>query len=123
MSLAASAGGGVTGPAFCAQQSDPAGGTIAVTIEVGEQHIRWRVRDEGIGIPLAARQRLFERFYRAENARQLPIGGMGIGLFVVQQLVSLHGGTVEVTSKEGQGTTLIVQLPRARTTAGEQTQP
>jgi PAS domain S-box-containing protein len=69
------------------------------------------VIDEGIGIPQDALPRLFSRFYRASNAEAQHIAGMGIGLFVVKEIVSMHGGTVEVESTEGQGSTFTICLP------------
>jgi signal transduction histidine kinase len=69
------------------------------------------VTDQGIGIPRASLARLFQRFYRAENADQRRISGMGIGLYVVKEIVDLHGGTVGVTSTEGEGSTFTVCLP------------
>lgn len=95
----------------------PSGGAIRIRIAQSADTIDWSISDEGIGIPLTARKNLFERFYRAENATKLPISGMGIGLFVVHELVSLHGGTVEVASEEGQGTVFTVRLTQAAPTA------
>jgi signal transduction histidine kinase len=71
------------------------------------------VTDRGIGIPTQAIPRLFQRFYRAPNVDELRISGMGIGLYVVREIVMLHGGTVEVESEEGAGSTFTVCLPLA----------
>jgi signal transduction histidine kinase len=71
------------------------------------------VHDHGIGIPAESVPRLFTRFYRADNVDPESISGMGIGLFVVKEIVSLHGGTVEVASQEGQGSTFSFTLPLA----------
>ena len=71
------------------------------------------VRDEGIGTPPAAIPQLFHRFYRASNVDAQHISGMGIGLYVVKEIVALHGGTVAVESLEQQGSTFIVMLPLA----------
>lgn len=68
-----------------------------------------RVRDQGIGIPLADQARLFEPFYRGSNIGS--IGGLGLGLSIVQQAVTLHGGSIAVESAQGQGTTFTVTLP------------
>ena len=54
---------------------------------------------------------MFERFYRAENVQHSLIGGMGIGLYVVQEIVHLHHGRVDVASVEGEGSTFTVRLP------------
>lgn len=90
----------------------PAGGRVRVRVEVEANGIAWMISDQGIGVPSSARGQLFERFYRADNALSLPVGGLGIGLHIVQELVQLHGGTVEVRSQRGQGTTFTVHLPR-----------
>jgi signal transduction histidine kinase len=69
------------------------------------------VRDYGIGIPSQALPHLFSRFYRAENTQTQQIGGIGLGLYVVHEIVSLHGGDIQVTSTEGQGSTFTIRLP------------
>ena len=93
----------------------PDGGPIDVAI-VPAQHgdepwVTIEVRDAGLGIPAAAQTRIFERFYRADNVAG--IDGTGLGLSGVRQIVEEHGGTVSVTSTEGQGTVFTVHLPRA----------
>jgi signal transduction histidine kinase len=72
------------------------------------------VTDRGMGIPAAALTRLFGRFYRAPNVDSQHISGMGLGLYVVKEIVALHGGRVEVISHEGEGSTFIVWLPLIR---------
>jgi PAS domain S-box-containing protein len=67
--------------------------------------------DRGIGIPATALPHLFTRFYRAPNADDGNLSGMGVGLFVVKEIVTLHGGEVSVESSEGSGSTFIVRLP------------
>ena len=69
------------------------------------------VTDQGIGIPEPAQAQLFSRFYRAPNVDPQQISGMGLGLYVVKEIVALHGGTVDVTSAEGQGSTFTICLP------------
>jgi signal transduction histidine kinase len=77
----------------------------------GGQQVCIAVTDQGIGIPPEALPRLFGRFYRAPNADSEHIGGMGIGLYVVNEIVTLHGGGVEVDSAVGAGSTFTVSLP------------
>jgi signal transduction histidine kinase/FixJ family two-component response regulator len=91
----------------------PAGGRITIQMSVDGQAVRVAISDEGIGIPKEALPRLFRRYYRAENAQQSQIGGIGLGLYVVYEIVHLHGGSVEVASVEGQGSTFTVLLPLA----------
>jgi signal transduction histidine kinase len=69
------------------------------------------VADRGMGIPAEDIPHLFERFYRAGNTDEQHISGMGIGLYIVKEIVSLHGGSVEVESTPGSGSTFTVYLP------------
>jgi signal transduction histidine kinase len=69
------------------------------------------VRDTGTGIPASELPRIFERFHRVRDARSRTHEGTGIGLALVREVVTLHGGTVSVESTEGQGTTFTVELP------------
>ncbi len=89
----------------------PAGGPIVVRASVRESEARLTVEDHGIGIPAAALPRLFSRFYRAPNAEERRIGGMGVGLYVVREIVELHGGSVEVKSVEGEGSSFTICFP------------
>jgi signal transduction histidine kinase len=69
------------------------------------------VADEGLGIPAEALPHLFERFYRAPNVAVGPISGMGLGLYLVHEIITRHGGSIVVESVEGQGSTFTVCLP------------
>ena len=72
------------------------------------------VRDQGIGIPAAERERLFSEFFRASNARSFTESGTGLGLAIVKSVIESAAGSLEVDSVEGQGTTVRVHLPRAQ---------
>ena len=89
----------------------PDGGSVAIELAQRGDHACLSVRDQGIGIPASAMPNLFRRFYRAPNVEQQHISGMGVGLFVVREIVQLHGGTIGVESAEGQGSTFTVCLP------------
>jgi PAS domain S-box-containing protein len=89
----------------------PVGGDINVQVERRDNMACVMVSDHGIGIPAAALPQLFRRFYRAPNADSQHISGMGIGLYVVKEIVELHGGTIDVASQEGAGSTFTVCLP------------
>lgn len=89
----------------------PAGGPITVRLTHDERSAAVTVIDRGIGIPEAALPNLFQRFFRAENTERGFIKGMGIGLFLVHEIVTRHGGTVTVTSRVGEGSTFVVTLP------------
>jgi PAS domain S-box-containing protein len=89
----------------------PSGGTVAVQVERQAANALVHVSDQGIGIPAAALPQLFRRFYRAPNADSQHISGMGIGLYVVKEIIELHGGAVEIVSQELQGSTFTIRLP------------
>ncbi|MEF9603534.1 HAMP domain-containing sensor histidine kinase, partial [Paracoccus sp. PXZ] len=76
-----------------------------------------RVKDCGLGIPEAAQDAVFDRFYRAPNVHRLP--GVGVGLSLVRDIVSLHGGTVTFTSRMGEGSEFVVAVPAAGEQANE----
>jgi len=92
----------------------PTGGAVTVLVARNGDSASIRVSDQGIGIPATALPQLFRRFYRAPNADLQHISGMGIGLYVVKEIVELHGGTVEVSSQDGQGSTFVISLPLLR---------
>jgi PAS domain S-box-containing protein len=89
----------------------PRGGEIGVRIARRDEYACIDISDQGIGIPQAALPRLFTRFYRASNVNPQHISGMGVGLYVVKEIVALHGGKVGVTSQEGVGSTFTICLP------------
>jgi PAS domain S-box-containing protein len=93
----------------------PDGGLITVAVAPEGRDVRIAVRDQGIGIPATALPHLFTRFYRAPNATEQPTSSLGIGLFIVRELVQAHGGSVTVESVEGAGSTFMVHLPWADT--------
>jgi PAS domain S-box-containing protein len=86
-------------------------GRIGLTIRADGTKIRLAVSDTGVGIPVAELPRLFERFHRIESQRGRTHEGTGIGLALVQELVRLHGGDIEVESAVGRGTTFAVTVP------------
>lgn len=91
----------------------PDGGQIEVELAADVSSVEVRVSDQGLGIAAAELPGLFTRFYRASNTQPRNISGMGIGLFVVKEIISLHGGSVSVASSEGKGSTFTVRLPLA----------
>jgi two-component system phosphate regulon sensor histidine kinase PhoR len=68
------------------------------------------VRDTGIGIPEEEKERIFDRFYRVDVSRGVTVGS-GLGLSIVRTIIEAHGGTVEVESEVGSGTTFTIRLP------------
>jgi signal transduction histidine kinase/DNA-binding response OmpR family regulator len=91
----------------------PNGGEVEIVVGQSNGWAWMTVRDQGIGIPAEALPNLFRRFYRAPNAQDQQIGGIGLGLYVVNELVSLHGGVIEVESEVGKGSAFTVRLPAA----------
>ncbi|MGI8697354.1 MAG: sensor histidine kinase [Mycobacteriales bacterium] len=86
----------------------------------GEEHrahvgryVEISVADQGIGIAEHDQERIFERFYRVDSARSRATGGTGLGLAIVKHIASNHGGTVQVWSSEGSGSTFTLRLPAA----------
>ncbi|MEB4208504.1 ATP-binding protein [Mycobacterium sp. 94-17] len=88
-------------------------GTISVRVGTGSTHCELTVRDTGVGIGADDLKLLFERFYRADNARGRSVEGTGIGLSLVRGLVELHGGTVQIESELDRGTAVTVRVPRS----------
>ncbi|MFB9329914.1 sensor histidine kinase [Paenibacillus aurantiacus] len=88
----------------------PAGRSIEIRAEQEGERVVVRVSDTGDGIDEAHLPFLFDRFYRADRARERESGSAGLGLSIVKKIVQLHGGTIDVESRPGQGTTFTVEL-------------
>jgi two-component system sensor histidine kinase SenX3 len=88
------------------------GDKVTVRVSPLEETVDVSVSDEGIGIPQSDIDRIFERFYRVDRARSRGTGGTGLGLSIVRHVVNNHGGTVNVTSQEGEGSTFVLTLLR-----------
>jgi PAS domain S-box-containing protein len=92
----------------------PEGGRIAVTARRRSDTAEIRVVDEGIGIARTDQQRIFTKFYRAEDASRHSPQGTGLGLFLARGLLAAMGGRIWVESKEGEGSTFVFELPVAK---------
>ena len=90
-------------------------GRVELRIEPARDHIRISVRDEGIGIPHAEQERVFEKFHRLAGTTRA-VSGTGLGLYICRELVRRMGGRIWVESSEGIGSTFFVQLPLASAT-------
>lgn len=90
----------------------PRGSRVGVGVKAEEGVIEIAVSDQGIGISEADRERIFERFYRADEARSRRTGGTGLGLSIVKHATQRHGGEVRLWSRPGRGSTFTVRLPR-----------
>ncbi len=84
---------------------------ITLSVEEREDSVALLVKDEGVGIPRAELERVFERFYRVDRARSRETGGTGLGLAIVRHVAQNHGGRVMVESKPGEGSIFTLQLP------------
>ncbi|PFG04742.1 ATP-binding protein [Bacillus sp. es.034] len=89
----------------------PDGGTITVIFREGEESIIIDIRDEGLGIPEGAIPNLFTKFYRVDNSDQRRIGGTGLGLTIVKEIIETHEGDITVSSQEGKGSVFTIRLP------------
>ena len=89
----------------------PAGETIRVTLEQQGKMSVLEIADRGPGIPEKDQAHIFDRFYRVDKARARATGGNGLGLSIAHQAVLLHGGSLTVRSKEGEGSTFRMELP------------
>lgn len=89
-------------------------GRVDVKVQDGSEEVTVSVSDTGIGIGAADRERVFERFYRADKSHSKEIGGTGLGLSIVKHGVLFHKGRVELESEPGVGTTITFVLPKKR---------
>lgn len=89
----------------------PKDSVITVVVLRHRDRARVSVRDQGIGIPAEAQASIFQHFYGGTNVNPLQVSGLGIGLYVVKEIITRHGGTVALTSQEGFGSTFTVEIP------------
>jgi signal transduction histidine kinase len=87
------------------------GGTVHVSLVQEGEEVVIAVRDTGVGIPKEQIDKMFTKFFRAENAVRLQVGGSGLGLFIVKNIVGRHGGSITVQSVEGKGSTFTMRIP------------
>ena len=92
----------------------PNRGRVGVGISRRDGFVEIAVTDQGVGIPEEDRDRVFERFYRVDQARSRHTGGTGLGLSIVKHAVQNHGGDVKVWSLVGKGSTFTIRLPEAQ---------
>jgi two-component system phosphate regulon sensor histidine kinase PhoR len=91
----------------------PAGGRIRVRWGAENGQVQLEVADNGIGIPEHDLPRIFERFYRVDKARSRELGGTGLGLSIVKHLAQAMRGSIQATSRLGEGTSFLIHLPQA----------
>jgi two-component system sensor histidine kinase SenX3 len=97
-------------------QYSPDNSRIGIGVSHADGIVEIAVTDQGVGIPEAERDRVFERFFRVDSARSRNTGGTGLGLAIVKHVVQNHGGDVRVWSHPGSGSTFTIRLPEAAST-------
>lgn len=93
----------------------PEHGKIEVSLEVGKEFMKVKVKDNGVGIPEKDQVKLFSKFFRAENVMRMQTEGSGLGLFIVKNIIKKHGGEITFDSEEGIGTEFVFTIPLNKT--------
>lgn len=89
----------------------PDGGVVEIVAVCKNDHMKLEIRDEGIGIPDEDKEKIFNEFYRASNAKQSSIEGTGVGLSLTRQIILNHGGVLNLENRKPKGTRFTVLLP------------
>lgn len=89
----------------------PKGGDITLHARAAGEQVEITITDQGIGIPVAERERIFEPFHRLDIGDRRRVRGIGLGLAMVREIVTLHGGSIRVEGAEGEGSRFVVSLP------------
>ncbi len=87
---------------------DPPG--VDMLVSCGKT-LRVEIRDNGKGIPKEEQKHVFDKFFRGKDAKKMAIKGLGLGLYYVKQIVTAHGGIIELKSLPGSGAVFIIQIP------------
>jgi len=98
-----------------AMKYSPDGGRIRLGVEPVGGNVRFRVHDEGLGIPVDEHARIFDKFYRLDPGMTRGVGGTGLGLYICSELVERMGGRIWVESRENVGSSFFVELPAGDT--------
>jgi len=98
----------------------PRGGRVVIRVRSEGKDLHLRVEDSGIGIAQEHLDRIFEKFYTVDGELTRRVGGTGVGLYLVREIVRLHNGSVEVNSRPGSGSVFLVRLPRDFQAVGPQ---
>ena len=91
----------------------PDGGLVELAVEPADGHVRFAVRDRGLGIPASEHERIFEKFFRLDPNLSRGVGGTGLGLYISSEIVRRMGGRIRVESEPGRGSTFSFELPLA----------
>ena len=85
---------------------------ISIDASLENNRLCLSVRDNGIGIPVQEQDKIFEKFYRAQNIPDANLPGIGLGLSYVKLMVEAHGGNITLQSQLGKGTTFTIEIPQ-----------
>jgi signal transduction histidine kinase len=102
-----------------AVQYSPDGSRVGVGVTHTDGEVEISVTDQGIGMTKEESERVFERFYRTDQARSRTTGGTGLGLSIVKHIVANHGGDIRVWTQPGSGSTFTIRLPEVRMSEAE----
>lgn len=94
-------------------------GSVTVSVKRDKLNVEVMVKDNGIGIPSDQRDRIFTKFFRADNAVRSEVEGSGLGLFICKNIIEAHGGRIWFESEKDQGTTFYFTLPITMTKKGD----
>jgi signal transduction histidine kinase len=97
---------------FNAIKYTPENKTVHIEASGSDDYVQIDITDTGIGVPADEIENVFEEFFRASNAKESEKDGTGLGLSIVKQIVERHGGKISVQSKQGEGSTFTVILPK-----------
>lgn len=89
----------------------PGSGDVAISIKPQGSLLYWQIHDIGVGIPIAQRHHIFEKFFRAENVKTEQPHGSGVGLYIAKAIVEASGGSIGFMSRENEGTTFWFTIP------------
>ncbi len=101
----------------------PSGGSVTLRLKRKGDWAEITVADTGVGIPEVDKRRVFSKFFRASNVIRMETSGTGLGLFIAQNIIRRHGGTIQVQSKEREGTIFTFTLPLRREQVPEEERP
>lgn len=90
----------------------PVGGLIDVSLIPQKESVLFKIKDSGVGIPTADQPKIFTKLFRGSNVNKIDPSGLGLGLYLVKQIIQLKGGDIRFESKENKGTTFFVEFPK-----------
>jgi len=85
-------------------------GRLDISVEKEEDIVRIELKDDGVGVPAHAAEKIFDSFYRNDPARTNPVSGSGLGLAIARQIIEAHDGRIYARSNVGEGLTIIIEM-------------